>query len=131
MSIELVLIMPMLLGVLALVFAFARVSIVTSNFDAGVRDAARAATQERNVYAAQQAAEATLENAASRASQGCAETLHVESIATFQPGRPVEIVATCEYPMVDVMGFLPGTFTMKSTFTSPLDPNRGIEGATP
>lgn len=131
MSIELVLILPMLLAVLALVFAFARVSIVSANFDAGVRDAARAATQERNVYDAYDAAQRSLSLATGRASEGCADTLRVERIATFQPGRPVTVRANCDYPMVDVLGFLPGSMTFTSEFTSPLDPNRGIEGVTP
>ena len=75
--------------------------------------------------------ERSLSLATARASQGCADTLRVERIETFQPGQPVTISASCDYPMVDVMGFLPGSMTFTSEFTSPLDPNRGIEGITP
>ena len=45
LALELTLIAPLLLVLLALVYAYGRVGGTTASFDAGVRDAARAATR--------------------------------------------------------------------------------------
>ncbi|GAA2012911.1 pilus assembly protein [Brevibacterium samyangense] len=124
MSIELVLVIPILFMVLALVFGFGRVAIVQANFDAGVRDAARAATQSDTGDQAYSAATKTLRDATSRASQECTDTLDVEPIDNFSSGQFVTVSAKCRYPMAQMFGVLPGHMWVSSTFTSPLDTNK-------
>ncbi len=44
----------------------------------------------------------------------------------FVPGQPVTVTARCSYPMDDLAVGMPGSVTVEATFSSPLDPNRGV-----
>ncbi len=124
-SVELVILFPMILLVIALVAAYGRLALVNGTFDSGVRDAARAATQERSAAEAEVAAREALVRAVEEASLPCLDSLEVDPIAVFVPGEPVVVTARCSYPMDDLAVGMPGSVTVEASFASPLDPNRG------
>ncbi|WP_349829233.1 TadE/TadG family type IV pilus assembly protein [Brevibacterium litoralis] len=126
MTVEMAIIVPMIFLVLGIVFAYGRVAWVNANFESGVRDAARAATQADSGQKANAAARETLEQSAALASQGCADTLVVNREGSFEHGSYVTIIASCRYPMEDIFGILPGDIRVESSFTSPLDTNKEL-----
>lgn len=125
-AIELVILFPMLLLLIALVTAYGRLGLVNGNFDSGVRDAARSATQARDASDAQQVAEQALRAALTETSLPCLDSLEVDPIPVFEPGRPVTVTARCSYALSDLAVGMPGSVTVQSEFSSPLDPNRGV-----
>ncbi len=125
-AIELVILFPMMLLLIALVAAYGRLGLVNGNFDSGVRDATRSATQARDAGDAQRVAEQALRTAIQGISKPCLDTLEVDPIPVFEPGRPLTVTARCSYPMSDLAVGMPGSVTLESEFSSPLDPNRGV-----
>ncbi len=124
-AVELVFIMPVMLLMLALIYAYGRVAQVNGTLDAGTRDAARAASQARSEVEAQQVAERAVETALGGGP--CHDTATVTLSGVFQSGFPITVTSSCTYPLGD-LGLLgaPGNVTVSSRFTSPLDPNRGV-----
>jgi Flp pilus assembly protein TadG len=124
-----VLTMPALFVLLALVYAYGRVAQVNGALDAGVRDAARVATQARSAGTAHQAAEAAIRDSLGEGATSCQDSLRVEEIPAvgFEPGVPVTVRASCTIPMRDLwLPGMTGEITASSAFTSQLDPNRGV-----
>jgi hypothetical protein len=128
-ALEVVIAAPVLLLLLALVFAYGRVAQVNGTLEAGVRDAARSATQARSAADAQQRAEQVIRQSLGPGATDCLATLVVEPITVFEAGFPVRVTASCRYPLSDLgLPGVPGSVTTRSTFLSPLDPNRGVRG---
>ena len=124
-ALEFTLVTPALLVLIALLLTYARVAQVRATFDAGVRDAARSATLSRSAAAAQVRARAVV--LASLGPGDCADTLVVDPLADFTPGRPVTVSASCSYAISDLgLPGAPGRLTVRGSFASPLDPNREL-----
>nr|WP_281372837.1 TadE/TadG family type IV pilus assembly protein [Kineococcus aurantiacus] len=122
---EFTLVAPALLLLILLLLACARVTSVSATLDTGVRDAARAATTSRNPAAAQSRAFTVVQAAVGPGD--CADSLAVLPIPEFAAGRPVTVTARCTYSVADLgLPGLPGSFTVSSSFSSPLDPNREL-----
>lgn len=127
LALELVIVTPALLVLLALVYAYGRVAQVNGTLEAGVRDAARAATQARDVDAAQDVAVRVIRESLGPGATSCLDTLVVEPIDVFEPGYTVTVTASCRYSLTDLgLPGLGGDVTTSSTFSSQLDPNRGV-----
>jgi hypothetical protein len=127
LALELVIVMPALLLLLALIYAYGRVAQVTGTLESGVRDASRAATQARDVVEAETTAEQVIRDAVGPGATACLATLDVAPIEVFEPGFPVTVRASCRYPLGDLgLPGLPGDVTASAVFSSPLDPNRGV-----
>lgn len=124
-ALEFTLVAPVLLLLIGLLLAYARVAQVSATLDAGVRDAARSATQSRSAGAAHERAGEVV-----RTSLGpgdCADSLTVDEIAPLVPGTAVTVTARCTYSLADLgLPGLPGSLTVHSSFSSPLDPNREV-----
>jgi Flp pilus assembly protein TadG len=124
-ALEFTLVAPALLLLIALLLAYARVTQVSATLDAGVRDAARAATLARDPVAAQQRATAVVQDAVGPGN--CADSLVVDPIPVFAAGQAVTVTATCSYSVADLgLPGLPGSLSVTSSFASPLDPNREL-----
>lgn len=124
-ALEFTLVAPALFLLIALLLAYARVTQVSATLDAGVRDAARAATAARSPVAAQQRAYAVVHDAVGPGN--CADSLVVEPIPEFAAGRAVTVTARCSYSVADLgLPGLPGSLSVRSSFASPLDPNREL-----
>lgn len=127
MAVELAFIMPLLLGMLALLYGYGRVAQMNGTIEAGTRDAARSASQARSAAEAQDVAERAVRSSLPAGATQCLGTLDVRlRHGVFQPGFPVTVEATCSYPLGDLLPGIPGTVEASSSFTSPLDPNRGV-----
>jgi len=116
---EVVILVPVLMGVVLLISAFGRAVDTNTDVDAAAREAARAASYERDaasaIAAGQGVATATLPSNAA-----CAPA----SVDTsdFVPGGSVEVTITCEvsYEGLGLIG-LPGATTMTGESAAPLD----------
>jgi hypothetical protein len=125
-ALELVVLAPVLLAMLALIIAAGRTSVAQGAVDAAARDAARQASIALSPYAAQAAARSSALAALHRDGLGCNPviTMDISGFATppGQPAPPVSVTVSCAVPLADLsLPGLPGTITMSSGFTSPLD----------
>jgi Flp pilus assembly protein TadG len=127
-AVELVFLMPLFLLLLALLYGYGRVAQVNGTMEAGTRDAARSASQARSAAEAEQAAERAVLSSLGAAGAACRDTLEVRlRDGVFRAGFPVTVEATCTYPLGDLgLPGVPGTVQVSSSFTSPVDPNRGV-----
>jgi Flp pilus assembly protein TadG len=127
LSVEYVIITPLLFLVFALIYVFGRIAQVDGVLDAGTRDAARVATQAPSYAQAQQAAERVVREEVGTGSSKCSDTLDVSVSNNFSPGATITVRATCSYPVSDAgLPGAPGTLTVTSQFSSVLDPNRTV-----
>lgn len=126
MAVEIVLLVPILFLFMLLVVAGGRYVSVKADMDAAARDAARAASLQRSSADARVAAR----EAASAALDGFATCRMDEREfgGPFTPGGFVEVKIDCEVPN-DGLGLLgvPGSITMSSTASAPLDTYRRTE----
>jgi hypothetical protein len=126
LALEFALIAPALFALLALVFVYGRVAQVNGTIEAGTRDAARSASMARSEDEALQAAEAAVRDTVGDGT--CGKTLDVLLEGGFEPGFPITVVATCTYTLSDLgLPGAPGQVKVQSRFTSPVDPNRGVQ----
>lgn len=127
-AVELVFLMPLFLLLLALLYGYGRVAQVNGTMEAGTRDAARSASQARSAAEAEQAAERAVLSSLGAGGQACRDTLEVSLRGgVFRAGFPVTVEASCTYPLGDLgLPGVPGTVEVTSSFTSPVDPNRGV-----
>lgn len=126
-AVELALVMPLLLAMLSLVYGYGRVAQVSGTLEAGTRDAARSASQARSALEAEQVAESAVLTSLNGVPQRCLDTLDVGLRGgLFRSGFPVTVTARCSYSLADLLPGVPGSLQAASSFTSPLDPNRGV-----
>lgn len=126
-AIELAILTPSVLIIFALIFAYGRTAGVNGNLESGTRDAARSATIARTYDDARDRAERIVREAIASTPQACRNTLRVTVSQTFEPGRPLTVTATCSYGLADLgLPGAPGTISPRSSFTSMIDPNRGV-----
>ena len=117
---------------LALVYAFARVAQTNQTFEAGVRDAARAATQARSKPQAERVAEESLRASLGPGATDCLRTLDVDIPGGYQAGYIITVDAECSYGLGDLgLPGIPGAVPVTASFASPLDPNRRVDEAGP
>ncbi len=131
-ALELVILGPVLLFLLGLLIAAGRTSIAQGSVQAAARDAARQASIARTPAAARAAALASARLALSQDSLDCTPVVKVDtggpSTGFGAPvGVPAQVTAKviCQVSLSDLLvPGMPGSRTLKATFTSPLDPFR-------
>ena len=58
----------------------------------------------------------------------CRDSLHVTVSDNFEAGQPITVTATCTYALSDIgLPGAPGSVHPESSFTSMLDPYRGVQ----
>lgn len=126
-SMELVLLVPVVMLVIAVMVGGARVWLARSAVTDAAYATARAATLERNAGAAEVSARATA--ASALADLPCAHhnvTLNTGGFAV-PPGNPAQVSAriSCVVNLADLVGFgIPGTITVEASATSAIDTYR-------
>lgn len=126
LALELVVVLPVLMLLLALVYGFGQVSQLRGTLEAGTRDAARSASQARTADDAEQVATSAVLSSVG-AGSACGASLDVHLVGAFAAGTPVTVRATCTSPLGDLgLPGLPGDVTTSSVFSSPVDPDRGL-----
>ena len=128
MALELTLLAPMLLAVVALVLAYGRYAQVSGLLDTAARDSARAATQSRSSAEARERVERIVRTTLADAAQSCADSAAYTMEADgFLPGGYVTVTVRCRVGYGDLgVPFAGGERTLERSFTSPLDPYRGV-----
>lgn len=125
--IELAFLAPVVLLIFALIWAYGRVAWANGHLEAGVRDAARVATQASNYPEAYAAAERAVQQATA-AVPACQSSVQLDIGGEFRSGGTITVTATCSYPLSDLgLPGAPGQMHPTSTFSSVLDLHRGVE----
>jgi Flp pilus assembly protein TadG len=128
LAVEMAMLAPSLLVIFALIFVYGRAAQVNGTLESGTRAAARSVTLARSYDEAVDSANAVLLEAMKDAPQSCQNSLNVHIVGTYEAGEPVTVDADCTYDVSDLgLPGAPGTITTKSSFTSMLDPYRGLE----
>ena len=124
-ALEIAILAPVLLGLLALVIAAGRTAIAQSAVNAAARDAARQASISLTPTAAQAAAQASARAALRSDGLDCMPVVVTDtSQFGIPPGHPAAVAATvsCTVALSDLaLPGLPGTVRLQAVFTSPLD----------
>jgi Flp pilus assembly protein TadG len=125
-ALELVVLVPVLLGLLGLVVAAGRTSLAQGSVDAAARDAARQASIALTPSAAVSAGAASAVAALRRDGLDCRPVVRIDTaeFRTVPPGQPAMVWATvaCTVPLASLaLPGLPGSHTMLARFGSPLD----------
>lgn len=128
-TLELAVLAPALLLLLAFIVAAGRVALAGASIDGIARDAARAASLARTPTAALAAAQATAAQTATSQNIDCTHLAVSMDAAGFRAplGTPAAVVVhvSCTAPLGDLaLPGLPGAKTLTASFTSPLDPYR-------
>lgn len=120
-SAELVLILPVLVLVLFFIVYCARGSDARMRIDDAAHQAARAASQQRTLTAATEAARATADAALAEAGISCqSRTLQVTG--DLQPGSVVNVTLTCTVGLEDLTLLpLPASTAVDADFSVPVD----------
>jgi Flp pilus assembly protein TadG len=127
---ELVMLAPVILFLIGLVIAAGRVSVANGAVAAAARDAARQASIAPNRAAAGQAAVSSAEAALRSDGLDCdpiVTTPGLDAAFGSQLGTSALVTAkvTCDVRLSDLtVPGLPGSISLSSTFSSPLDPYR-------
>jgi Flp pilus assembly protein TadG len=136
LSLELSIIAPMLLLLLFLFIAFGRFGQTTGLLEQGVRDSARSATQTRSPAEMWEAVDAVEQEVMADLPASCrdslATTVDYDGGSSFAAGTFVTVTYSCDLSFTDLM--LPGSGggggwadrSVTRSFTSRLDPNRGV-----
>jgi TadE-like protein len=124
-ALELVILAPFLLALLALLIAAGRTTIAQGSVNAAARDAARQASISLSPAAAEAAGEASARAALRNDGLDCVPVVTID-ISQFRtrPGQPAGTAATvtCVVPLASLaIPGLPGSARLQATFISPLD----------
>jgi Flp pilus assembly protein TadG len=128
MAVELAMVAPGLLLIFGLIFAYGRAAQVNGTLESGTRDAARSVTMARSYDEALERANAVMLDALKDAPQSCQNTVDLEISGRYEAGSAIVVSASCTYGLSDLgLPGAPGTITARSSFTSMLDPYRGLQ----
>jgi hypothetical protein len=103
--------------------------------ESGARDAARSATIARSMAEARDRAQRVVGDALAAAPASCRDHPRVKVSGgdpahpdAFVPGGAIRVEVSCTYDVSDLgLPGAPGRLTARSSFTSMLDPYRGVE----
>jgi hypothetical protein len=129
LSLELALLAPALLAMLALIVSYGRFGSVSGLLETASRDGARAATQSRSLAQAQSRVAGIASDTLAAAPRSCRDSALARlTSGEFVPGSMVTVEVSCTVSFSDLGAWgTPGATTVTRAFTSPLDPNRGVE----
>jgi Flp pilus assembly protein TadG len=126
---ELVILAPVIVALIGLVIAAGRTSIAQGSVAAAARDAARQASISRSPGQAVTAALASASDTLSGEGLNCKPVVRMQLAGFGVPlGEPATVSATvtCKVSLSNLLvPGLPGSKTLRASFTSPLDPYRG------
>lgn len=129
-SVETVILAPAVIALMLLMIAFGRVADASGAVDGAARAAARAASLEREAGAAQAAGAA----AAARSLNGEGIRCASSSVSVDTSGysldlgqdATIRVTVTCTAPLGEIgLPGLPGSRTLRASWTSPIDSYRG------
>ncbi|MFD9517905.1 TadE family protein [Streptomyces sp. NPDC059979] len=129
-SVETVILAPAIIALMLLMIAFGRVTDASGAVDSAARAAARAASLEREAGAAEAAGAAAADRSLTGEGIRCASSS--VSVDTSGYGldigqeATVRVTVACTAPLGEIgLPGLPGSRTLQSSWTSPIDSYRG------
>ncbi len=126
-SVEMVLMTPALVVMLLFIVALGRLTDTRGQVAAAARDAARSAANARTPATAELAGSYLGAATLNDRGVGCRRLTVTIDTTGFRADGIVAATVTCVVDLSDITGLgLPGTKTISSTFTAPVDPHRGI-----
>jgi Flp pilus assembly protein TadG len=126
-TVELVLLTPLLLLMLVFVVFLGRLGQARSDVDRAARDAARAASIARSTDAADAAGLAAAHDTLQSGGVSCRRLGVMVDTSAFAAGGEVAATVTCTVDLADVAELgLPGSKTLTSRFSEPVDAFRGV-----
>jgi len=127
MAIELVVLIPALVGAIMLIATGARYVDARGQTNHAAYAAARAASLTTNQEAAVHAGTRAAEGSMSERGHACAHMKVNVNAGHFTPGGSVRATVTCAADLSDLVGFgLPGSKTFSFTAVAPLEEHRSI-----
>lgn len=125
-SVELVLLTPVLVGLMVLTVAFGRLQAAKADIEASSRAAARAASMERTAATARAAGQRAALRELTASGYRCdALTVSIET-GSFTADSAVTASVSCTVRLSDVAGMgIPSSHTLAASFTEPIDRYRG------
>ena len=128
-SLELVLMTPALIALRLFVVLVGRLGQARGDVDRAARDAARAASIARTSDAAHDGAAAAARATLADGGVSCRSMTIDLDTGAFAPDGAVHATVGCTVDLADLslLG-VPGSRTIKATFTQPVDAFRGLEG---
>lgn len=124
-TVELVLLAPVLVLMLWFLVYCGRLSETRLSIEDAAHQAARAASQERSAGAAAADARTTAAAALRDAGITC-RALSVDTDGSIRPGASLRAQLTCSVGLQDLAGLhVPGAVTLTARFSSPVDTYRG------
>lgn len=128
LAVEMAIIVPSILLIFGLIFAYGRAASVNGTLESATRDAARSATLARSYDEARDRARAVVGEAIAGLPETCRDSVVVDLSPRFEAGEPVTVTVRCTYSISDIgLPGAPGTLRPESSFTSMLDPYRGVD----
>jgi len=127
LTVELVVLTPVLLLVVLVVVAFGRVAEARQQVVEAARAGAEVASVQPDGAAAEQEAELEATVGTSDHALTCAAETVTTDISHFRPRGHVTVTVTCRVPLADLsVTGLPGSTTVQATSTAPIDPYRSV-----
>lgn len=127
LTVELVVVTPVLFAIALTVIVFGRISEAHQQVIEASRAAAEAAAVEPTAASAQSGASDIAVIAGYSSSHTCVHAAVSTNVAHFYPGGYVSVTVTCQVSLSDVgLPGMPGTTTVSSTSIAPIDPYRSI-----
>lgn len=121
-TVELVLLTPLLIAMLLLVVLLGRLASARLQVDGAASAAARAASLARDPTTATALARQTATETLTGAHRTCAHMQVTVDTTAFTPAGNVAVTVTCTLDIADLSGLrLPATETVNSRFVEPLD----------
>lgn len=123
---ELVMITPIALVLLCLIALTGRTATARGKVDGVARDAARAASFQRDPASAEEAARVAATDAVGAAGVQCASSAVTADVGSFGPGGQVAVTVTCDINLSDLgLIGLSGTRAITARAVEPIDLYRG------
>ena len=130
MALELTILGPVLLAFIALLIAYDHHDQVSGTLESGTRDAARAASQARSPEEAADRVQQIVTSSFDQAPPSCRASQSYEITPVGFPSATttdVTVTMSCSVSYNDLgWPLIPGSVTVKRSFTSPQDPYVGI-----
>lgn len=127
LAVELVVITPVLFVMALTVIVFGRISEARQQVVELSSAAAESAAVQSNAASAQSGATDTAVLAGFSSAHACVHVIVTTNVDHFYPGGYVSVTVTCQVSLADVsVPGMPGTTTISSSSSAPIDPYRSV-----
>jgi len=127
LTVELVVLTPVLLIMALAMLAFGRVAETRQQVVEAARAGAEVASIAPDAASAEVASTAAATGGNGNLSRSCVEPLVITDASQFHPGGFVTVTVVCHVPLADVaIPGMPGSTVVTASSTAPIDPYRSV-----